>query len=110
MTKPKLFGDNVRIELSLTWKVILSILVVMFTSGMGLLTWAYALADKTVARANNATDSKLTSYVTYKDWIFRIDRQEKRDEAWRQELRDRMTRVEDSLTNHLAEDRLLRRR
>lgn len=110
MTKPRLIGDNVRIELSLTWKVILSVLVLMFTSGMGLLTWAYGLADKTVARANGATDSKLLNYVTYKDWVLRLDRQEKRDDAWRQELRDRMTRVEDSLSNHLAEDKLLRRR
>lgn len=99
MTKPRLIGDNVKIELSLTWKVILSILFVVFTSGMGLLTWAYGLADKTVVRANGATDSKLSNYVTYKDWVFRIDRQEKREDAWRQELRDRMTRVEDKVNN-----------
>lgn len=105
MTKPKLIGETVKIELSLTWKIILSILVVVFTSGMGLLTWAYGLADKTVARANGATDSKLSNYVTYKDWVFRIDRQEKREDAWRQELRDRMTRVEDKVNNLVEQEK-----
>lgn len=97
MRKPQLLGDHLKIELSLSWKIILTVLGLVFSSGVGLLTWAYALADKVVVRSDDHTDIKLRNFVTYQDWVTRIDLKERVDSAWRQEMRDRMTRVEDKV-------------